>query len=226
MYEGYRAEYIEEKIKKIGFYPLDVMVTGATGAGKSSTLNSFFNKAVAKVGDSVDPETMELQSYSLTEKIRFWDTPGLGDGIQKDNEHSKKIIKLLQRTHHNEFYFLDMVIIIIESGSRDIGTTLKLVEQVIKGNIPNDRIFIAMNQADFAMKGNHWDKVHNCPDSVLLKYLEEKSDSIQRRILESTGLKICKPVFYSARYNYNINKLYDLIIDHIPDSPRKITAEI
>ena len=57
------------------------MVTGATGAGKSSTLNSFFDKVVAKVGEGVDPETMELSAYSLTDQMRFWDTPGLGDGI-------------------------------------------------------------------------------------------------------------------------------------------------
>ena len=79
MYENYRKDDIENHISKIGFRPLDVMVTGATGAGKSSTLNSFFDKTVAKVGDGVDPETMELDSYSLTEKMRFWDTPGLGD---------------------------------------------------------------------------------------------------------------------------------------------------
>ena len=83
-----------------------------------------------------------------------------------------------------------------------------------------------MNQADFAMKGNHWDTVCNRPDSVLLSYLEEKSESLQRRIFESTGLRVCRPVFYSARYNYNIEKFYDLIIDHMPDSPRKIAAEI
>ena len=47
MYENYRREDIENHIHKIGFHPLDVMVTGATGAGKSSTLNSFFDKVVA-----------------------------------------------------------------------------------------------------------------------------------------------------------------------------------
>ena len=48
MYENYRKDDIENHLNKIGFTPLDVMVTGATGAGKSSTLNSFFDKTVAK----------------------------------------------------------------------------------------------------------------------------------------------------------------------------------
>ena len=71
MYENYRKDDIRNHLNQIGFSPLDVMVTGATGAGKSSTLNSFFDKAVAKVGDGVDPETMKLDSYRLTEQMRF-----------------------------------------------------------------------------------------------------------------------------------------------------------
>lgn len=86
-------------------------------------------------------------------------------------------------------------------------------------------MLVALNQADFAMKGKHWDSDNNRPDPVLIKFLEERVCSLKRRIYESTGMNICKPVYYSARYNYNIDKLYDLIIDHIPDSPRKIASE-
>lgn len=224
MYNNYRNADIENHINKIRFHPLDVMVTGATGAGKSSTLNSFFNKKVARVGDGVDPETMELDAYSLTEKMRFWDTPGLGDGIQRDVEHAKKITELLNRTHHEEYYFLDMVLIIVEAGSRDIGTAIKLIDQVLMKNFPEDRILVALNQADFAMKGNHWNETAGMPDSTLVNYLEERAMSLQRRIRESTGLNICKPVYYSARYNYNIERLYDLIIDHMPNTPRRVAA--
>lgn len=34
------------------------MITGATGSGKSSTINALFNMEVAKVGVGVNPETM------------------------------------------------------------------------------------------------------------------------------------------------------------------------
>lgn len=222
MYENYRREDIEKHIHNIGFQPLDVMVAGATGAGKSSTLNSFFDKMVAKVGEGTDPETMSLDSYSLTEKMRFWDSPGLGDGIQKDREHSEKMIGLLNKTHHDSYFFLDMVLVIVESGTRDIGTTNKLLEQVILPNIEANRVLIALNQADFAMKGKHWDCISNEPDQTLHQFLEERALSVQRRIKEFTGLNICKPVYYSAKYGYNIDKLYDLIINHMPNEPRKI----
>ena len=35
------------------------MITGATGSGKSSTINALFNMEVAKVGVGVNPETMD-----------------------------------------------------------------------------------------------------------------------------------------------------------------------
>ena len=77
----YRKNDIDNNLVNAGFRPLDLMVTGVTGAGKSSTLNTLFKKIIAKVGDGVDPETMELNSYSLNDSFRLWDTPGLGDGL-------------------------------------------------------------------------------------------------------------------------------------------------
>ena len=67
MLNNYRIKDIEKKLEMARFRPLDIMVTGVTGAGKSTTLNSIFKKNIAKVGDGVDPETMELDAYSLND---------------------------------------------------------------------------------------------------------------------------------------------------------------
>lgn len=137
-YSTYRENEILAKLWELGANPLDVMITGVTGAGKSTTLNSVFQKTVAKVGDGVDPETMELDSYLLSEDIRLWDT-------QK-----------------------------------------------------------------------------NRPDETLRCFLEEQAYSIQKRVIESTGVFIKKPVYYSALKGYNIDKLLDFIIDNIPKQMRRI----
>ena len=42
---------------------INIMITGATGCGKSSTINALFDTEVAKVGVGVDPETMEIEKY-------------------------------------------------------------------------------------------------------------------------------------------------------------------
>ena len=225
MYSDYRLDAINIKLQKARFYPLDVMVTGVTGAGKSTTLNSLFEKEVAKVGDGVDPETMELYSYRLNKLMRFWDTPGLGDGVYADTIHSKKLVDLLYKTYvldEKEYGFIDSVLIIIEGSNRDMGTTYKLLNDIIVPNFQPERIIVAINQADVAMKGRHWDFSRNKPDDVLLKYLEEKTISIQNRVKEATGVAIKRPIYYSAQKGYNISKLFDLIIDNMLESRREL----
>lgn len=225
MYSDYRLDAIDIKLQKARFYPLDVMVTGVTGAGKSTTLNSLFEKEVAKVGDGVDPETMELDSYRLNKLIRFWDTPGLGDGVYADTIHSRKLVDLLYKTYvldDNEYGFIDSVLIIIEGSNRDMGTTYKLLNDIIVPNFQSERIIVAINQADVAMKGRHWDFSRNKPDDVLINYLEEKTISIQNRVKEATGVTIKRPIYYSAQKGYNISKLFDLIIDNMPESRREL----
>lgn len=225
MYSDYRLDAIDINLQKARFYPLDVMVTGVTGAGKSTTLNSLFEKEVAKVGDGVDPETMELDSYRLNELIRFWDTPGLGDGVYADTIHSRKLVDLLYKTYvidEKEYGFIDSVLIIIEGSNRDMGTTYKLLNDIIVPNFQSERIIVAINQADVAMKGRHWDFSRNKPDDVLINYLEEKTISIQNRVKEATGVTIKRPIYYSAQKGYNISKLFDLIIDNMPESRREL----
>lgn len=224
-FKNYRIDDIQRKIDCLGVQPLDVMVTGVTGAGKSTTLNTFFQKYVAKVGDGVDPETMELDAYSLNDYLRLWDTPGLGDGVDKDEIHKKKISELLNKTYTSdgrEYGFIDMVLVIIEGTNRDMGTTYKILNDVIVPNISKYRILVLINQADMAMKGRHWDYKLNKPDKVLLEFLDKQVSSIKERVKEATGVQILKPVYYSAEYGYNVEKVFDFIIENMPIDRRKI----
>ena len=220
---NYRIGDMEAKLQRMGVRPLDVMMTGVTGAGKSTTLNAFFQKTVAKVGDGVDPETMELDAYMLNDFFRVWDTPGLGDGVEIDRIHKKKMTDLLYKTYtyQNQTYgFIDLAIVVVEGSNQDMGTTYTLLNDVIVPNIQRDRILVLINQADAAMKGRHWDYLTRRPDPVLLEYLEEQAVSIQRRVKEATGINIVKPVYYSAEYGWNVDKVLDLIVDHMPRERR------
>lgn len=225
MFAEYRIDDLRDKMNRMEIRPLDVMVTGVTGAGKSTTLNGLFEKCVAKVGNGVDPETMDLTAYELNNVARFWDTPGLGDGVNRDKVHSKKIIDLLYKTYRidNKVYgWIDMVLIIIEGINRDMGSTYKLLNEIIVPNFQRDRILVAINQSDVAMKGRHWDSSNNRPDATLEKFLKEQVESIKRRVKEATGVEIITPVYYSGEYGYNVNKLMDLIIDNIPTNRRDL----
>lgn len=217
-FRDYRKIDVEKKLEKARFMPLDVMVTGVTGAGKSTTLNTIFKKNVATVGNGVDPETMDLNSYSLNDVFRLWDTPGLGDGIANDEIHKRKLVDLLYKTYSldgNVYGWIDSAIVVLEGLNRDMGSTYTLLNEVIVSNIQADRILVVINQADMAMKGRHWNKETNRPDEVLVDFLERQALSIQNRVKEATGVTIRKPVYYSAEYGYNIEKLLDFIIDNM-----------
>ena len=215
---NYRVRDIEKKLEKARFRPLDVMVTGVTGAGKSTTLNTIFRKNVATVGNGVDPETMYLDYYSLNDVFRLWDTPGLGDGVTNDETHKRKLVDLLYKTYSldgNIYGWIDSIIVVLEGLNRDMGSTYTLLNEVIVPNIQAERILVVINQADMAMKGRHWNKETNRPDEVLLDFLEKQTISIQNRVKEATGVTIKKPVYYSAEYGYNVEKLLDFIIDNM-----------
>ena len=217
-FKYYRKNDIEKKLEKARFRPLDVMVTGVTGADKSTTLNTIFKKNVATVGNGVDPETMDLDSYSLNDVFRLWDTPGLGDGVANDEIHKRKLVDLLYKTYSldgNIYGWIDSAIVVLEGLNRDMGSTYTLLNEVIVPNIQADRILVVINQADMAMKGRHWNKETNRPDEVLVDFLERQALSIQNRVKEATGVTIRKPVYYSAEYGYNIEKLLDFIIDNM-----------
>ncbi len=222
MYQHYRHEELSRKSTELGII-FDVMVTGVTGAGKSTTLNTIFQKEIAKVGRGVDPETMNLNSYRLNDSFRLWDTPGLGDGKQNDKDHCKSLISLLYKDYGEKHGFIDLVLVILDGSNRDMGTTYKILNEVVVPNFQKDRVLIAINQADIAMKGHHWIHRDNKPDGVLIEFLENKSTSIQSRVFEATGIKIKKPVYYSAEYNYNITELLDLLINNMPKERRKLT---
>ncbi|APE96598.1 GTPase family protein [Pseudomonas putida] len=225
MYLDYKLSEFSGKINRMGVRPLDVMLAGSTGAGKSSTINALFSESVAKVGKGVDPETMDLDWYNVHDYLRVWDTPGLGDGFASDKQHSKKIIDLLYKTYSAEdmsFGFVDLALVIIDGSSRDLGTAYKLINEILIPNFQADRIVVAINQADVAMKGRHWNFFTNTPDDEAKNFLNEKALSVKNRVAEATGVNINIPVCYSADCGYNVSALMDALIKAVPDKKRAI----
>lgn len=223
--------------KKLKDMKINLLVTGATGCGKSSTINALFNGNVAKVGQGVDPETMEITKYEW-DNLVIWDSPGLGDGKEADERHSKNIIKKLLEKDKDGNALIDVVLVILDGGSRDLGTSYELITEVIiktlkeTGEHNTNRLLIAINQCDMAMKGRHWNHETNQPEPTLLNFLEEKVVSTRNRIEEATGV-VVTPIYYSAGYKdgndeqkpYNITRLLKYIVSNTPKKKRAIYVE-
>jgi hypothetical protein len=213
---------------------LNILITGATGCGKSSTINALFNMDIAKVGVGVNPETMDIEKYELGNMV-LWDSPGLGDGKEADNRHAKNIIKKLNELDEKNHPLIDLVLVILDGSSRDMGTSYQLINEIIIPNLGKEvssRLLIAINQADMAMKGRGWDMEANKPQPVLQNFLDEKADSVKRRIKEATGVDV-EPIYYSAGFTedgiqqapYNLSKLMYLIVQATPSDKRVIYVD-
>lgn len=222
----YRLNDIENNLRIMRCRPLDILVVGGTGTGKSSTLNTIFEDEISRVGRGCDPETMQISSNKLNDKMRFWDTPGFGDGKEQDAGYAEQLKQTFYREYeldNTKYGIIDVVLVIVDGSGRDMGTAYRILNEVILPDFPPNRIITAINQADMAMKGRHWNYEENRPDRILAEFLEEKAGSIKKRVMESTGVRIADPVCYSAEKNYNIEKLLDLIIDNMPTERRRIT---
>lgn len=221
---------IFRNLAKLKDTKVNILITGATGCGKSSTINAMFNTEKAKVGQGVDPETMDIQKYTL-DNIVLFDSPGLGDGKEADRRHSKNIIDKLYEKDTNGDLLIDLVLVLLDGSSRDLGTSFELINNVIIPNLGNDkkRLLIGINQADMAMKGRGWNHEKNQPEPELVKFLEEKIQSTRRRIKEATDVDV-EPIYYAAGYKegsaqqrpYNLSKLMLHILRHTKQEKRAV----
>ena len=237
----------------------NIMLVGATGCGKSSTINALFAVGessevteesddeleetipkktyvgVAKVGSKADPETKDIEKYRIGNLV-LWDTPGLGDGTEIDEHHKEVITELLREEDDDGNALIDLVLVIMDDSTRDLGTSYKILNDVIIPELKEEkkRILIALNQADIAMKtGRHWDYEKNEPDETLVAFLNEKVESIKNRIKEDSDL-VVEPVYYCAGYEeesgdvvrpYNLSKLLYYIMNSLPAEKRVAIME-
>ena len=226
-----------KNIARLQKQKINLMITGATGCGKSSTINALFDMEVAKVGVGVDPETQDIAKYELGNLI-LWDTPGLGDGKEADARHAANIRRKLCEKDADGNALIDLVLVVLDGSSRDLGTSYDLINEVILPNLggtnaeKSKRVLVAINQCDVAMKGRYWNYAENRPEPELTAFLEDKVRSVHDRIKESTGVDI-EPIYYSAGFTdgnqpqkpYNLSKLLYFLIQYTPLEKRMIYVD-
>jgi hypothetical protein len=198
---------------------LNIMLVGATGVGKSSTINAIFNMDIAKVGAGVDPETASIAKYEI-DNIVLWDTPGLGDSPENDKKYAVQIVDALKEKDEEGELLIDEVVVLIDGSNRDMKTAYEVIENVIAPYIEDSkRIIIAINQCDMGLKGRYWNYDGNYPEEQLVAFMNEKVLSVRERIKESTGI-LTTPLYYSALHKYNVSKLLLAMIKSMPEKKR------
>ena len=203
---------------------LHILIVGGCGCGKSSTINALFNMEIARVGYGVDAETQTVSVYKL-DNLYLHDTPGLGESTVMDKIHIERIKTALQEVDPKGNAVIDVVLVIIDGSHRDMKSSFELINDVIIPNLQQkDRILIGINRCDMALDGKGWIERYNYPNEELLQRLNEKAESVRRRIKDDTGVDV-EPVFYSALHKYNISKLLSYLVKSAPKKKRVFFAE-
>ena len=70
------------------------MITGKTGSGKTTLINTLIGKKVGEEGDDLDRMTATVEPKELTCEgtlVKIWDTPGLQDGTNDEDRYLQEM---------------------------------------------------------------------------------------------------------------------------------------
>lgn len=212
---------------------LNILVVGATGVGKSSTIAALFKngKNFVKIGTDSKPQTQNIEKFVISNNITLWDSPGLGEGEEKDKKHKDNIIAKLQEKDKDGNALIDLVLVILDATNKDLETAYKLINKVIIPNMPNkDRILIALNKCDCVIDRVDFVENGRKLTDEQIQYLDSKVNDIQERVKKDTGVDV-EPIYYSAGLKkenkpqempYNITKLLYFITKKTPPIKRLV----
>lgn len=211
---------------------INILITGAAGCGKTSTINALFNTEAAKIETSTEPETMNITKYEF-ENLTLWET-GLGDGLEADIRHGAAIKELLTKKDENGELLIDIVLMILDGSSKDMEASYEFIRTIIAPCLQdNTRLIIGINRADQALKGLYWNNETHKPEAKLMRFLMKNEKTVGKRIKKAAGITV-KPVSCAAGFkeegepqvpSYNLSKLLLYIIDSIPEQKRLNIAE-
>lgn len=216
--------------------PLNILIIGGTGVGKSSTINAIYGENRVKVGSNPNPQTQEIEQCQISKNITLYDSPGLGEGSEKDKQHMKKIHKLLTDTDENGNAKIDLALVITDATVKGLGQEYETIKYLLKTLGDSKRILIGLNKCDCAVSERYFDRENNKLGKEQEQFLQDKVADLQKRIKTDTGLSLRKDdiVYYSAGFYdentqtqdnpYNIVQLEKMILSKIPKQKRVVQA--
>ena len=226
-----QIQQFAEEFQKINMKPVVIVVIGAAGVGKTSTINATFG-VDWKVGDGDrGTEFMQENVFDIDEihKLKIIDLPGIGDSIERDKETAELYKTILPTA--------DVVLYIVQADDRAFSEVEHSIKEYVLPNISTaSKLVIGINKVDLLGLGTDddifWDEDFNLPSPVQKRYIEKKSYQTAKYIARATGIKILwftkkkinkkRIVAYSASKRFNLGELIRLICDAAGENSYKI----
>ena len=196
-----------------------IAIFGATGVGKSSTVNALFNagRQVSNIVACEDPMQaieVEIGGYEgrTKQKIIVYDIPGIGQNIDADKRIRKIYYQLLPK--------VDVIIWLLQASDRAMTTMQQVLRQLKRrsGKILSKKLVVAVNKIDLLAPGaENWNSVINMPGKEQSNEIPTLIDYISKHILRVLPKWNKGVLAYSATKQYNLKMLVKAILDTIPD---------
>ena len=210
-------------------HPPTLGVIGASGTGKSSTLNSLFGTNFATSGSirgttSISSKDINLEAVrgeAQSEKfiLRVIDAPGLAEDIRLDDNYLKMYEQNLEKC--------DAILWVMTARNRAIA-----LDQMYLGKLEKfwQKMLFGINQCEL-VDPMDWNFDTNMPSDAQMQNLDliekDRSEKIEYVIRRKP-----KIVSYSAHTHYRLINLFEFMIEHVDperkwlfDSIRVATAE-
>lgn len=191
-----------------------VAFIGATGVGKSTTLNSLFNAGVEISHSLPCTQSPVERKFSAQEyigargSIVVFDMPGLGEDIDADERHYAAYERVLPE--------VDVAVWIFPGEHREMTPTQHALIRLSKtlGSEIHKKMVFALNKVDLIHPGpEDWNRPANMPSEEQVRYMHERSQDIAQKVKKVAPRWEGEVIPYSAVKRYRLPHLMNSILD-------------
>ena len=158
---------------------VNIFITGKTGTGKTTLVNSLVGNIVTKEGTTLDPGTTNVckYRYKLDEiVVNVWDTPGLQDGTGREAGYVRNIIHRWKKIDLF-VYCVRMSETRFVSGNPDI-ISMRLLNEALGSSIWKNALLVLTFANDVVDLG----EVNGSKGEALVEYFEKRIEDWRERL--------------------------------------------